>query len=1159
VTKKLLGLSLVVLFGFATGICFAKYSGGDGSESTPYRISDANDMNEIGAYSNDWDKHFVLTDDVDMSGFEYTTALIAPDTNNSTAGFQGTAFTGVFNGSGYVIRNLTIDDVGARNNYLGLFGKIDNASAQITNLGFVDTTVSGNSYVASLVGDNGEGTISNCYATGNVTVSGDKVGGLAGNNSGPISNCYARVFVSGNDKVGGLTGQNYGTITNCYSAAEIVVTSGLAEPYGIALDTAAGKMYWTDYYMDKIQRANLDGSDVEELVISGLSEPRGIALDTAASKMYWTDEGTDKIKRANLDGTSVEALITSGLSRPRGIALDIASGKMYWTDYDDIRRANLDGTGIEDLVTVTISSSGIALDTAAGKMYWIANERTSKIQRADLDGTNVEDVVVSLTLSSGIALDVAGSKIYWTDTWSDKIQRANFDGTNVEDLVTSGLSNPPGIALDVAAGKMYWTDSGKIQRANLDGSNIALALVINGGGLVGYDSSGTYTKSFWDSDVNPDVNGIGNAIDANVIGESTANMKTQSTFTGNGWDLVSTWLMPTDGIDYPHLAWEEPSYPGNGTAGEPYQISVTKQLNEIGTWPFHWDKHFILTVDIDLSGFEYKKALIAPDTDSTNGLVFDGVAFTGVFDGGGHVIKNLTIDDAEAGNDFLGLFGKIDGTSTQINNLGLVDVNISGDAYIALLSGCNNHGIISNCYAIGNISGSSDNIGGLVGDNYGPISNCYTRGSVAGKNGLGGLIGQNSAAITNCYSATEILKKIYWTDSPMEGIKRANLNGNAPENLIKLGYPQRIALDPAASKMYWTDGAYNKIHRANLDGTNVEDIVTSGLDEPDGIVVDVAASKMYWTDSVTRKIQRANLDGSNIESLVTLITGWPRGIALDSAASKMYWTNSGTGKIQRANLDGTGVEDLVASGLDTPYGIALDIAAGKMYWTDLDANKIQRSNFDGTVVEDLITSGLSWPYDIALDPAAGKMYWTDVDTDKIKRANLDGSCVEDVIISGLSQPKGIALARTNGGGLIGSDAGGSYTACFWDSTVNSQFMGIGNISDPCDVVEESTSNMQTQSTYTSAGWDFVGETVNGPNDIWTIHNGNDYPIHVWPLINFVGWYEVDLADYAFFSNFWKNTNCGDANDCSGVDLDFSDAVDGKDLKILFDKWLTGLQ
>ncbi len=44
----------------------------------------------------------------------------------------------------------------------------------------------------------------------------------------------------------------------------------------------------------------------------------------AQQKMYFTDEGTDKIQRADLDGSNVEDLVTTGLTLPRSIALDVS-------------------------------------------------------------------------------------------------------------------------------------------------------------------------------------------------------------------------------------------------------------------------------------------------------------------------------------------------------------------------------------------------------------------------------------------------------------------------------------------------------------------------------------------------------------------------------------------------------------------------------------------------------------------------------------------------------------------------------------------------------------------------------------------------------------------------------------------------------------------
>jgi hypothetical protein len=59
------------------------------------------------------------------------------------------------------------------------------------------------------------------------------------------------------------------------------------------------------------------------------------------------------------------------------------------------------------------------------------------------------------------------------------------------------------------------------------------------GGFVGYRSGGAYSACFWDANVNPDMNGIGNTTDPNVIGKTTAEMMQEATFAG--WDFVEVW------------------------------------------------------------------------------------------------------------------------------------------------------------------------------------------------------------------------------------------------------------------------------------------------------------------------------------------------------------------------------------------------------------------------------------------------------------------------------------------------------------------------------------------------------------------------------------------------------------------------------------------
>ena len=272
------------------------------------------------------------------------------------------------------------------------------------------------------------------------------------------------------------------------------VPSRLSTPTEPVETPTAQYIYWVDFVTNKIQRANLDGTNVQDL-IPGLGRPVGIALDMSGGKIYLTDRdrylhrdhaGKNSIRRANLDGTNIETLVTGGPTVKEGITLDSAGGKMYWVEWGDsidadkIQRANLDGTNVEDLVTGffvenpnhDVGPIDIALDLSQGKMYW-TNCGEGKIQRANLDGTNIEDLVTGLECPHHIELNFSDGKMFWTDWSAGKIQRADFNGTYLEDIVV-GLDGPAGIALDILNSKIYWAErgSGKIQRANFDGTNV---------------------------------------------------------------------------------------------------------------------------------------------------------------------------------------------------------------------------------------------------------------------------------------------------------------------------------------------------------------------------------------------------------------------------------------------------------------------------------------------------------------------------------------------------------------------------------------------------------------------------------------------------------------------------------------------------------------
>ncbi len=115
--------------------------------------------------------------------------------------------------------------------------------------------------------------------------------------------------------------------------------------------------------------------------------------------------------------------------------------------------------------------------------------------------------------------------------------------------------------------------------------------------------------------------------------------------------------------------------------------------------------------------------------------------FSGIFDGRRHTIHDVIIDRG-ASND-VGLFGRI-GSSGVVRDLSLSGVQISGRDYVGGLAAVN-LGVISNVSLEGTINGHHF-LGGLVGTNEGTVSDSSTAIVVSGSgNNVGGLVGQNAA------------------------------------------------------------------------------------------------------------------------------------------------------------------------------------------------------------------------------------------------------------------------------------------------------------------------------------------------------------------------------------------------------------------------------
>ncbi|MBN2129785.1 MAG: hypothetical protein JW741_09825 [Sedimentisphaerales bacterium] len=282
------------------------------------------------------------------------------------------------------------------------------------------------------------------------------------------------------------------------------------------------------------------------------------------------------------------------------------------------------------------------------------------------------------------------------------------------------------------AGGVVGYNDGRIIRCYSAGP---VSAPVGAGGLAGGDEYyGSVTDCFWDIETSGQTTRFGG------MGKTTQEMYAASTFVPWG-ACVSVWTID-EGRDYPRLAWENapgqiiagPAYAGGtGTPEDPYIIATTEDLETLGLCSCHWDKHFTLVADIDLSGRTWTGSVIP--------------SFSGVFDGDTHVISGLTIN----GEGVLGLFGVL-ASGACVTDLGVVDVNIVGSGTdIGGLAGWND-GSVTHCYSTGVVSGNR-NVGGLIGNNRVIVTHCYSLCRVSGDQYVGGLAGYNSGDIARCYSA----------------------------------------------------------------------------------------------------------------------------------------------------------------------------------------------------------------------------------------------------------------------------------------------------------------------------------------------------------------------------------------------------------------------
>lgn len=174
-----------------------------------------------------------------------------------------------------------------------------------------------------------------------------------------------------------------------------------------------------------------------------------------------------------------------------------------------------------------------------------------------------------------------------------------------------------------------------------------------------------------------------------------------------------------------------------------------------------------LTADIDLDGYEWKT--ICP-TDLYYSGYGEDFGYSGIFDGNGYIIKNITVKSSVEKDASCGLFGTVSGTIKNLGIEGFTFVDGGKDIRAGAIAGqlITANGKVSNCYVVDATINPYDHvIGGIAGCAYeATIENCYVISSTIAGNRYGYIVGDSrgdknnedrKATINNCYTDIDII------------------------------------------------------------------------------------------------------------------------------------------------------------------------------------------------------------------------------------------------------------------------------------------------------------------------------------------------------------------------------------------------------------------
>ena len=159
------------------------------------------------------DINITLGKNIDLTGKGWT-----PIGTNYEKRYKGT-----FDGRGHTIKGLTVT---TNDQFVGLFGYLDKAGT-VKNVVMEGIQITSNHVLMSgntggVVGSSW-GTIENCSVSGSVSGTNCVGGVVGGQKAGSIIGCSSSAIVKGTRYVGGVAGEKWGTMTACYATGNVTL------------------------------------------------------------------------------------------------------------------------------------------------------------------------------------------------------------------------------------------------------------------------------------------------------------------------------------------------------------------------------------------------------------------------------------------------------------------------------------------------------------------------------------------------------------------------------------------------------------------------------------------------------------------------------------------------------------------------------------------------------------------------------------------------------------------------------------------------------------------------------------------------------------------------------------------------------------------------